>query len=219
MARRRPARHARPAGRGARAAAISALEGDVARLRSAGYSDQLELIRLSAVVDALAVQVTRLTVELGGLRREVHTVRTAPTQPDPSAEMLAGQVIELRATVATQQAMLSDLTWRMIDLLGHLEATAAAAPGAGAAASETSPAADSPGPSAYPAALTPAPQAPPGQPSPAPPLPTPPHVDRSGPPATPAATAALPGQLAATDESLDDETVLRLRLIRESFGR
>jgi hypothetical protein len=31
--------------------------------------------------------------------------------------------------------------------------------------------------------------------------------------------ASRPGQLAATDEALDDETVLRLRLIRESFGR
>jgi len=210
MARRRSARHARPTGRGALAAAYTTLEVDVARLRSTTYTDHLELIRLSALVDGLIAQVTRLTTELAEMRRELHAARSAPAQPDPYAEMLAAQVTELRATVATQQAMLADLTRRMIDLLEHLEATAAAAAASAAAPAPVVP--DPPVPSAYPSV---------GVPS-APPVDV--TKDRIEPaprtdPAPRPDPASRPGQLAATDEALDDETVLRLRLIRESFGR
>jgi uncharacterized coiled-coil protein SlyX len=205
MARRRSARHARPTGRGALAAAYTALEVDVARLRSTTYTDHLELVRLSALVDGLIAQVTRLTTELGDMRRELHAARSAPAQPDPYAEMLAAQVTELRATVATQQAMLADLTRRMIDLLEHLEATAAAA------ASSAGP------PAAPPSSAVPSGE-PPAPPAPEPPVPTAYPADAA--PSTPRPDpASRPGQLAATDEALDDETVLRLRLIRESFGR
>jgi uncharacterized coiled-coil protein SlyX len=207
MARRRSARHARPTGRGALAAAYTALEVDVSRLRSTTYADHLELVRLSALVDGLVAQVTRLTTELGEMRRELRAARSAPAQPDPYAEMLAAQVTELRATVATQQAMLADLTRRMIDLLEHLEATAAAAASsAGSAAAPPSSAVLSVDP---PPAPAPAPERPLPSSYPVDVAPTPPRPD----------PASRPGQLAATDEALDDETVLRLRLIRESFGR
>jgi hypothetical protein len=184
------------------AAAYTNLEVDVARLRSAGYSDHLELIRLTALVDGLLGQVTRLSTELAEMRRELHAARMAPAPADPRVELLAGQVAELRATVATQQAMLADLTRRVLDLLTHLEAQASAAAAASAARPEPAPVA-----AAYAAPAA----------APAPPAPAPaPHVDL----ATPRVDATGGrGHLPQADDALDDETVLRLRLIRESFGR
>jgi hypothetical protein len=172
------------------AAAFATLEVDVARLRSAGYSDHLELIRLTALVDGLLAQITRLSAELAEIRRELHAARSAPAPSDPRVELLAGQVGELRATVATQQAMLADLTRRVLDLLTHLEAQASAAAAT---------------------ALRPAP-------APVAPEPPAPHVDLATPRPDPVVSAAG-GRVAQADDALDDETVLRLRLIRESFGR
>jgi uncharacterized coiled-coil protein SlyX len=160
------------------AAAYTALEVDVARLRSSTYADHLALIRLAAMVEGLGDQVRALTTELVAMRRELSAARTSPTSPDPVVEVLATQVAELRATVATQQAMLADLTRRLLDLLER--------------------SVPSPSPAASPA------------PAPVVPTESVSHVD-----------LAMPGQNArpGTDEALDDETVLRLRLIRESFGR
>ena len=135
MARRRSARHARPTGRGALAAAYTALEVDVARLR---------VHDLHRPPRADPARRPRRRARRAGDPPH-HRARAScaasctrpaprPAQPDPYAEMLAAQVTELRATVATQQAMLADLTRRMIDLLEHLEATAAAAASAAAAA-------------------------------------------------------------------------------------
>jgi outer membrane murein-binding lipoprotein Lpp len=200
MARRRSARHARPTGRGALAAAYTTLEGDVARLRSTGYSDHLELIRLTALVDGLVAQITRLGMELAEMRRELHAARAVPAPADPRVELLTAQVSELHATVATQQAMLADLTRRVLDLLTHLEVQATAVAVASAA-----PPAPSPVPSAPPAyapAPAPAPAAPAADPA-------------SLRPESAVSRAPVP----RADDALDDETVLRLRLIRESFGR
>jgi hypothetical protein len=186
------------------AAAFATLEVDVARLRSAGYSDHLELIRLTALVDGLLAQITRLSAELAEIRRELHAARSAPAPSDPRVELLAGQVGELRATVATQQAMLADLTRRVLDLLTHLEAQASAA---AATALRPAPAPVAPEQTAY------------ARPPAAPPAPSPaPHVDLATPRPDPVVSAAG-GRVAQADDALDDETVLRLRLIRESFGR
>ena len=194
MARRRSARHARPTGRGALAAAHVALEADVARLRSSGYADQLELVRLSALVDALVGQVQRLSLELAELRRELHAARTAPPPPDPTVEVLADQVADLRATVAAQQSLLSDLTRRLLDLMTRIEAPVVVpAP---------SPAPTPTAPPAFPVAA-----APPGTPVA--------HVDLAA--AHPVALAR--GNPPPIDDALDDETVQRLRLIRETYGR
>ena len=92
------------------AAAYTALEVDVARLRSSTYADHLELIRLTAVVEGLGAQVQALATELVAMRRELLAARSAPVVPDSQTELLASQVAELRATVATQQAVLADLT-------------------------------------------------------------------------------------------------------------
>ncbi len=193
MARRRSARHARPTGRGALAAAHVALEADVARLRSTGYADQLELVRLSAIVDALVGQVQRLSLELAELRRELQVARAAPAQPDPVVEVLATQVAELRATVAAQQTMLSDLTRRLLDLMARIEAPVVV-PVPPLAPPTPTPTA----PRAFPVAAAPA----------AP-------VDVTEP--TPVAGAQA--NPTGFDDVLDDETVQRLRLIRESYGR
>jgi uncharacterized coiled-coil protein SlyX len=181
MPRRRSARHARPTGRGSNAAAYTALEVDVARLRSSTYADHLELIRLAAVVEGLGAQVQALTTELVAMRRELYAARSAPVVQDPQVEVLATQVAELRVTVATQQAMLADLTGRLFDLLER--------------ATPPSPA---PGPAAS-----------------SPPAPRAAHVDLAT--QDDDARPVLPRPDPA--EGLDDETVLRLRLIRESFGR
>ena len=163
------------------AAAYTALEVDVARLRSSTYADHLELIRLAAVVEGLGAQVQALTTELVAMRRELNAARSAPVVPDLQAEMLATQVAELRATVATQQAILADLTGRLLDLLER----------------------------ATPPARAVGPVAPPPAPPPVA------HVDlaSSADDARPVTPRPDP------DDGLDDETVLRLRLIRESFGR
>ena len=107
------------------AAACTALEVDVARLRSATYVDHLELIRLAALVDGLVAQVRGLSAELAAMRRELSADRSAPVPRDPLVDVLATEVSEMRATVATQQAMLADLTRRMLALL---ERTAEPAP-------------------------------------------------------------------------------------------
>jgi len=180
MARRRSARHVRPTGRVAIAAAFATLAVDVARLRSAGYSGHLELIRLGALVDGLLSQVTRLSTELAEMRRGLHAARTAQSPVDPRLGRFVGQMSELRATVATQQAMLADLTGRMLDLLTLLEAQAAAA-------------------------IHPAP------------APVAPHVDVATPRPDPAMTR-VGGHVPQADDALDDESVLRLRLIRERVG-
>ena len=159
------------------AAAYTALDLDVARLRRSTYTDHLELIRLSATVEGLGAQVQVLTTELAAMRRELRAARAAPVVQDPLVAVLATEVGDLRATVATQQAMLADLTRRLLDLLER----------------------SSPSPAPVPVA----------------PSPRVAHVDLATPvdEVRPVAPASDPG------EALDDETVLRLRLIRESFGR
>jgi hypothetical protein len=189
MARRRTARHARPTGRGAAAAAHAALEADVIRLRTAAWADHLELIRLASLVDGLGAQVQRLSIELAEMRRELQTARAASAQPDPAVDLLAAQVAALRATTAAQQTTLSDLTRRVLDLMARLEAPTAAPP-------------------------------PPAAPPPVPPPVAAPVEPRSTPASVdPVAPPPVGGHQLAADDALDDETVLRLRLIRESFGR
>jgi len=163
------------------AAAYTALEVDVARLRSSTYADHLELIRLTAVVEGLGAQVQALATELVAMRRELLAARSAPVVPDSQTELLASQVAELRATVATQQAVLADLTGRLLDLLERATLPVPA-----------------PGP------VAPSPARPPVA-----------HVDL----ASFADDARPVTPRPDSDEGLDDETVLRLRLIRESFGR
>jgi len=207
-------------------AALAGLSADVTRMRAAGYADHLELIRLVALVDGLLAQVTRLTSELVETRRELQAARSAPTRADPYVELLTSQVADLRATVATQQAMLADMTGRVLDLLERLERQAEVA------ASGTVPA---PVRAPSPTAVPPPAASPPRDPAPssvpasaAPPAAPADDVSHAAPALRPAGRLQAGGvdlaerassQVPAADEPLDDETVLRLRLIRESFGR
>jgi hypothetical protein len=198
MARRRSARHVRPTGRGALAAAQASLEADVARLRSTGFADQLELVRLAALVDGLAGQVQRPSLDLAALRQELSAARAAPVPPDPHVDLLSAQVAELRSAVGTQQAMLSDLHRRVLDVLARLEAPSAP---------------DVPAAPAPPVAPTPS-----AAPAVAPPASAPPPVVPAGARVAPV-DAARPVASPGADDPLDDETLLRLRMIRESYGR
>ena len=59
--------------------------------------------------------------ELAETRRELRDARTTPTRSDPFIDLLTSQVADLRATVATQQALLADMTGRVLDLLTRIE--------------------------------------------------------------------------------------------------
>jgi hypothetical protein len=120
MGWRTSARHVRPRARGPFLPVETALESDVALLRAASYSDYLELVRLSALVDGLYSHVGRLSLEIPELRRELHAARTAPAPRDPLGDVLVAEVLDLRATVSTQQALLADVTRHVLDLLAHL---------------------------------------------------------------------------------------------------
>jgi len=117
---RTSARHARPRARGPFAAVETPLESDVAQLRAASFSDYLELVRLSALVDGLFAQVERLSLEIPEVRRELQEARNAPAPRDPRVDVLADQVSDLRALFSTQQVLLTDVTRHVLDLLAQL---------------------------------------------------------------------------------------------------
>jgi hypothetical protein len=117
MAWRSPSRHARPKGRGALKAAYADLQAEMGDVRRHRYADTLENTRLTALVDALTVQVSRLQGELSTVRAELQAARTAPQQRDPYLATLAAEAAELRGAVAGQQSVLELLTARIGELL------------------------------------------------------------------------------------------------------
>ena len=117
MAWRSPSRHARPKGRGALKAAYADLQAEMGDVRRHRYADTLENTRLTALVDALTVQVSRLQGELSTVRAELQAARTAPQQRDPYVAVLAAEAAELRSAVAGQQSVLELLSARIGELL------------------------------------------------------------------------------------------------------
>jgi hypothetical protein len=117
MASRSSSKHARPAGRGALKAAYADLLGELAEVRRHRYADTLEISRLTALVDALTIQVSRLHGELSSVRHELHDARVSPPRRDPYVEVLAVEAAELRAAVSAQQSVLVELTARIVALL------------------------------------------------------------------------------------------------------
>jgi hypothetical protein len=260
MARRPKSRHALPRGRAGLQAANAALTKDIAQLRWSRWSEQLELIRLESLADGLSSHIERFSTELADVRRELQLLRTTPQARDPYVEVLALQAAELRATVATQEAMLSELTARFHVLLAEVEegraraaadaaaraaADSAAADSAAAdSAARTVPPAPEPEPMVVPAGLAPAPPVPVlvdlaevatwRNSEPMPSLEPVPDLEPSLEPVFAAVGAtSLPGASSAreggsptqarpvatiTDTTIDDETVRRLRLIRESHS-
>lgn len=126
-------KHARPSGRGALKAAYADLQHELGEVRRHGYADSLEIARLTALVDALTAQTSRLHGELSSVRRELQDARTAPPRRDPYVEVLASEAAELRSVVAAQQLVLVELT----DRIGLLLDREAARSAADAAAAET----------------------------------------------------------------------------------
>lgn len=120
MARRPSSRHALPRGRAGLQAANTALQKDIAQLRWSRWSDQLELLRLESLADSLATHVERLSADLSDVRHELQAARSTPPARDPYVEQLAAQAAELRATVATQEAMLAELTARFHTLIAEV---------------------------------------------------------------------------------------------------
>jgi hypothetical protein len=188
-------RHARPRGRGAVAAAYEEVRRELVAVTSARWTEQMEVVRLTALTEELTGQVAAVQAELAQLRSQLEAARLAPpvvvheVQPAveaaPSAA-LVGELAELRRLVAHQQQLLADLTVRLLDLLARFVPVAA--------------------PSAPPAA--------PAAPEGAPPAPEPSY-------AGPADAADQTPQHYAPppDLVMDDETASRLRVIREAFGR
>ncbi|MFN8148741.1 MAG: hypothetical protein U0R76_14940 [Candidatus Nanopelagicales bacterium] len=120
MARRPASRHALPRGRRGLQAANTALQKDLAALRMTRWSDQLEMLRLEALADSLTSHVARLSTDLADVRQELQVARTTPPARDPYIAELAAQAAELRATVATQEALLADLTARFHALIAEV---------------------------------------------------------------------------------------------------
>lgn len=199
MAWRTPSRHARPKGRGALKAAYADLQAEMGDVRRHRYADTLENTRLTALVDALTVQVSRLQGELSSVRAELQAARTAPQQRDPYVAVLAAEAAELRSAVAAQQSVLETLTARIGDLLDRdiaREAAAAAASAATVRAAEAT----------VPAALAEPPVAP------VEPVAAPAAVEPVIHLAEPIEATMAP--LPPADPELDDLALLRLRLVR-----
>lgn len=218
MGRSKP-RHALPRGRAGLEAANAALQKDLSDLRWSRWGDQMEMVRLQALVEGLSHHVGLLAGELAGVRQELVLARTTPPVRDPFLDQLMAEAASLRATVATQEAMLAELSARFRALHAEVEEgrLAAAVP-----------------------VVTPHEEAAPLEPPVVVPEPQPVVVDLAPvPDVAPhpelepvfAAVGALqaPGPSAASpartrpvatiaDSAIDDETVRRLRLIREGYG-
>lgn len=76
--RGRTPRHARPSGRGALAAAYDDLRAELVAARSAHWTDQLELLRLTALTEELTGQVGSLQEELASVRAALEVSRATP---------------------------------------------------------------------------------------------------------------------------------------------
>jgi len=230
MARRSHARHQRPSGRAGLEAAYSSLQVDLAQVRWDRYADHLELVRLSALSDGLLAELQRRSGDIARLRQELQEARTTPQREDPLIAVLAGQVTELRATVGEQQRQLAEATAQIQALL----AAARVVPATDSVESHPYPGVPAVEPTAeaapVPAAASDLPPTPVPTPvaTPVPdPVPAPLLVDlvetpvlagvgaREAMPPAPARMA--PRAVPAPD--VDDETVRRLRLIRESNAR
>jgi hypothetical protein len=224
MARRSHARHQRPSGRAGLEAAYTALQVDLAQVRWDRYADHLELVRLGALADGLLTELQRRSGDVARLRQELQVARTTPQREDPLIAVLAGQVTELRATVADQQKQLAEA---MAQIQVLLSAALAPAPAATSAVTPDpvlppAPAVEGATPVVEP--VVPAADTAVAAPAPAP---APVLVDLVETPVLAGVGArdtssVLPGRVAprpVPSSDGDDETVRRLRLIRESYGR
>jgi hypothetical protein len=236
----RRAGHARPRGRAALQAAYSQLQVDLAQIRWAAHEDHLESLRLRSMTEGLTEHMARMASEMAALRHELLEARTAPQVPDPGVADLAAELAGLRATIASQRELVADL----IERVQHAQAVAVAAQQSAAeqvaaAQAAARAAVEQSGRTAPPAYPTPAPSAPapaasgistaPREPAASERVAPATIVDladpREGHVAEPAlaAVSALaasavtrPPLQKAPIETVDDESLRRLHLIREA---
>jgi hypothetical protein len=180
-------RHALPSGRRELETAYRALVAEAAAQRAETSQARLEVTRLLALTEGLTGLVTRLSGELSEARRALDR------RPDEGrAALLAAQVEDLRTTVRQQQDLLAGLTRSVADALAARPDPPPVMVAAALPAPAPAVATETPTPDVEPsAALAP------GHVGPAEPAPTDPEPDTGGP--------------------VEDETVLRLRLIRQAF--
>ena len=119
----RRAGHARPRGRAALQAAYSQLQVDLAQIRWAAHEDHLESLRLRSMAEGLTEHMARMATELSALRHELAEARTMPQQADPNIAGLAAELAGLRATIASQRELVADL----VERVQHAQAVAVAA--------------------------------------------------------------------------------------------
>jgi hypothetical protein len=115
------ARHTRPTGRRALEAAHALLLDDVSRLRAQCFAENLEVVRLTALVEGLAESIQAMSLDLAELRRELQLARTTPQEADATVAALAAEVAGLRATIAGQQQILDVLSIRLWAVTDHDE--------------------------------------------------------------------------------------------------
>lgn len=199
-------RHALPTGRRELERAYRALVAQAAAQRSETAQARLEVTRLIALTEGLTGLVTRLSGELSEARRELDR------RPDDGrAALLAAQVEDLRFTVRMQEDLLSDLTRSVAEALAVRQAEAAPVPPPVTAEAAV---AEWPGPdpgSPHPAASGPVASSEPQEPwiieLPVSVAPEPVRLEPAH-----ALAPATPGS-----GPVEDETVLRLRVIRQAF--
>jgi hypothetical protein len=210
-------RHALPSGRRELDRAYRALLAEAAAQRAETAQARLEVTRLLTLTEGLTALVTRLSGELSEARRALDR------RPDEGrAEALAAQVADLRATVVLQQSLLADLTRSVAEALRSPAPAPAAPP-----VPQVVPVDASPG-------MPDAPVAPAVATVPvthAEPVPLAHDGDQPIPPARPEDATAEVIAPVSTHEPMsetvseqatgagpvEDETVLRLRLIRQAF--
>ena len=208
-------RHALPTGRRELERAYRALVAQAAAQRAETAQARLEVTRLIALTEGLTGLVTRLSGELSDARRELDR------RPDDGhAALLAAQVEDLRSTVRMQEDLLSDLTRSVTEALAFRHEAVAAAPTAPPAAPT-----EAALPPAAPteAALPEAPLAPGAEPVTVP-VPVPATIELPAPaepvlvlPAALEHAHALASAEPPGPGPVEDETVLRLRVIRQAF--
>ena len=115
-------RHGRNRGRG-KSVTLESLAEELAHVRGQSYVDQLEVVRLGALVHGLTHQIDQLSGELQLARQEAITLRLMPTTVDPRIEEMAREILALRDVIAAQQSSIVDMTSRVGDLLVQVAAS------------------------------------------------------------------------------------------------
>ncbi len=196
MSRSAMPRHSRPSRRRSKAASVESLTAELAQMRTDRYTDHLEAIRLTALVDGLSGQTQRMAYELVDVRHELSESRAQGLARSPQFDEMTAVITQLRSTIARQESALQELSATIGDLLARLARQPEAAP------------ADVPSRPVLRALPSDLPSMEPVAPA------------AESAPVESFAFAGVPADPVEFDTAaLDDATLMRLRLIRQSFDR